>query len=309
MRQKGRNFYYVFPGKPEKWEPLGADLDKALRQWAELRAAGGERSRTVGELVQFYLDRETRSANTTKQYRSYLKAILADFTFPAKELTSQHVAVWREANGKRKSYCNGVIALILAAARIGQELGWCGHVAVKKWQEDGRDRVLEPAEFVRIRAKAVELGLHWLKIMMDIGYLTGARPVDIIALTWAKANEDLVAIRQQKTKTRQEFVKSEALAQVFNEAKVRPILGLYVVATANGRPVTRNMYDNRWRQVCEVAGVADAQFRDIRPMAANAAEEDGQDIQKLLGHASMEMSQHYLKKRRTVKAETVRKLI
>jgi hypothetical protein len=55
------------------------------------------------------------------------------------------------------------------------------------------------------------------------------------------------------------------------------------------------------------AGVLDAQFRDIRVMAARQAEADGLDYQALLGHTTRKMSDRYLKGRRTVVAEPVRK--
>jgi hypothetical protein len=53
--------------------------------------------------------------------------------------------------------------------------------------------------------------------------------------------------------------------------------------------------------------VTDAQFRDIRAMAAKASKEGGQDFQALLGHTTRAMSERYIKGRQTVKAEPVRR--
>jgi integrase len=94
---------------------------------------------------------------------------------------------------------------------------------------------------------------------------------------------------------------------VLATARARPILGLYVVATDKGRPITKGRLERAWRASCAVAGVADAQFRDLRAKYGTEAEEDGQDYQAGLGHASKAMSERYLRKRRTVKAEPLRR--
>jgi len=55
------------------------------------------------------------------------------------------------------------------------------------------------------------------------------------------------------------------------------------------------------------AGIPDAQFRDIRAMAAKASKDGGQDFQALLGHTTRAMSERYIKGRQTVVAEPVRR--
>jgi integrase len=131
--------------------------------------------------------------------------------------------------------------------------------------------------------------------------------VDIRTLAWSEVGGDAVSLRQKKTKQRQRFVTNEALESVFASARQRPVLGLYVIATDKGQPVSEYMMQVAWRDACKAAGVKDAQFRDIRPMAAKAAEDDGQDIQKLLGHTTRAMSEKYLKGTRTVNVEPIRR--
>ncbi len=114
-------------------------------------------------------------------------------------------------------------------------------------------------------------------------------------------------MRQIKTGTRQEFTINEALASVLARARQRPILGLYVVATDKGQPVGRDMMSRAWLAACKAAGVEDAQFRDIRAMAAKQGKADGIDYQALLGHTTKAMSERYIKGRQTVVAEPVRR--
>lgn len=302
LQRKGKSFYYVCNSKPRKWIPLGRDLAKAKRLWADLDA-GAPPSLSVGDLVQRYIDREARPDSTAKQYKSYHKTIAADFPIPANQLTSQHVALWRELNGYRRHFANGVIALLVAAANLGHELGLSNTITVGKWLLLRRERELSAGEFIVIRERAVE----WLRVAMDFAYLTGARPSDIRALRWNSVSDGRVLLRQIKTGTRQEFTMNDDLASVLARARQRPILGLYVIATAKGQPISPDMMSDAWIAARTAAGIPDAQFRDIRAMAAKQGKADGIDFQALLGHSTRAMSERYIKGRQTVVAEPVRR--
>lgn len=302
LQRKGTSYYYVCSSKPRKWLPLGRDLAVAKRRWAELEG-GTASGLTVGQLVQQFVDREKRSETTRTQYASYQRTLEAEFPIPAAQLTSRHVALWRELQGARKHYANGCIALLLSSCRLGHELGQCERLTVAKWDVEPRDRDLLPAEFKAIRAAAPP----WLQVAMDLAYLTGARPSDILALRWDKVTPDGILLRQRKTKHRQEFALSEELAAALQRARERPILGLFVVANARGRPITRNMLSHAWLAARTAAGVPDAQFRDIRALSAKAAKEGGQDYQALLGHTTRAMSERYIKSRETARVEPVRR--
>lgn len=302
MQPKGNAYYYVSSIKPRKWLPLGSDLARAKLKWAELEGSPPQ-GVSVGELVQMYINHETRADGTAIQYKSYQKVLSADFPIPVVQLRSQHVAIWRELQHARKTFANGCIAVLVASCRFGHELGLSERITVGKWDVGDRDRDLLPEEFRRIREAAIE----WLQVAMDISYLTGARPTDIRLLRWPQVTAEAVLMRQEKTKQRMKFKMNADLASVLDRARARPVVGLYVVATAKGKPVSRNMLFTAWHEACNKAGVTNAQFRDIRAMAAKAAERDGQDFQKLLGHTTLQMSERYLKGRRTILAEPVRK--
>jgi integrase len=142
---------------------------------------------------------------------------------------------------------------------------------------------------------------------MDLGYLTAARPCDIRALQWGKVDPERILMRQKKTGQRMEVSMTDDLASVLATARQRPILGLYVVATDRGKPVTRTRFAEAWRAAATAAGIADAQFRDIRAMGALAAKQGGLDYQALLGHTTRRQSERYIKGRQTLVAEPVRR--
>jgi integrase len=305
MQAKGSCFYHVSSGPSRKWTRLGSDLATAKRKWAELEDVKPA-SLSVADLVADYIDRPNgRAASTQQQYRSYQRAIAEGFPIPAAELTSQHVALWQELQGERQVYADGCVALLKAAFRRGKRLGLSDTIEAQMWRPSGahRDRVLEPGEFRAIRARATD----WLQVLMDLAYLIAMRPCDLRSLRWSQINADCIATRHRKTGQRVEFSMTPDLTSVLATARQRPILGLYVVGNARGRKIGQDMMSRAWRAACAAAGVTDAQFRDIRAMAAKAAKEGGQDFQTLLGHTTRAMSERYIKGRQTIKAEPVRR--
>lgn len=298
MQKKGASYYYVFNAK---WTPLGRDLSKAKLQWAELENGGP--SLKVGELVQRHLNSaDNLSEGTRRQYASYQRALTVAFPVSAPTLRAQHVALWRDANKHRKDYVNGCLALLNATWRKGREWGFVeADVSVKQFDTLGRDRYLTDKEFSDIRSHAKP----WLQVLMDLAYLTGARPGDVRALRWEQFGIGL-SVRQQKTKHRQVFTVTDELREVLERAKSRPILGLYVIATDRGRPITKDRLDYAWQAACEAAGVSNAQVRDIRAKAGTDADADSQDAQALLGHTTRAMTEHYIRRRKTIHVEPVR---
>lgn len=298
MARKGANYYYVC-NAPRRWIPLGQDLARAKRRWAELDAPLQPATLTVACLVQRYIDREDRPHSTATQYASYLRCIAAAFPIPAAQLTSQHVALWRELplQRARPAFVNGCLAILLAAYRLGAECGLCQPLTVGKCALRRRERILDHAEFRRIRERACD----WLRLAMDLGYLTSLRPCDLRALRW-DAITDRITVRQQKTGERQEYLLQGDIATVVVEARQRPILGLTVLVSERGRPITRSIWSAAWLAARTAAGVPDAQFRDVRSLAAIDAQAGGLDYQALLGHSSQRMSDRYLRGRKVTTA-------
>jgi integrase len=182
MTVKAGRYYYVYSGKPRVWVPLGTDKAKALRLWAE-HEAGPQTGLSVGDLVQRYIDRSEGLADgSRKQYQSYQRALQEAFPIPANQLTAHHVALWRDlpSQRNRKTYVNGCLAVLRASCLLGSEQGLSSALAVSGWTLKARDRYLEDSEYIAIREKAPE----WLRIAMDLAYVTAARLSDVLAVQW-----------------------------------------------------------------------------------------------------------------------------
>lgn len=295
LYRRGDRYYYVTHQR--RWIPLGTDKARALRLWADQECLRD--TQTVAQLVDRYVGdcTDDRAESTRSQYRSYARTIAKQWpTLAAPDLQPWMVARWRD-EVRHPAYINGCIVLLRMAYQRGIELGYVTHNPaqdVRKNAAGERDRYLTDDEFRAIRAA----GPEWFRIAIDLLYLTAMRPCDLYALRW-DAIGDRATVRQRKTKRKQAFVVSDALAEVIEQARQRPVLGLYVAATDAGRPLTRNILGNAWRAAVAAAGIADAQLRDVRAKSATDAEAEGIDPQALLGHASRKMSERYLRLRRT----------
>ena len=304
--RRGARFYYVTVAG--RWIPLGKDLAQARRKWADIECLGV--GSTVRELVWSYFDAKVAGgkAATVKQYRAYANGIDAEWgRLPADQLTRVHVARYRDRPGIGKVWGNGVISLLRVAYRwageTNDELGNPG-AGVAFNPIESRSRYLEDAEFSAIRAA----GPRWMRTAMDVAYLTGLRPSDVLALRWDMVG-DRLATRTQKTGVKLAFELPPALLAVLDEARQRPILGLYVVASDKGRRIRLQRWQDTFRSACKALGIKDATPRDIRAKAATDAEAAGLDYQALLGHTSRRMSDRYLKNKRTIVAPTLKQVI
>lgn len=307
--RRGVRFYYVTPAG--RWIPLGKDLVQSKRKWADMECLGV--GSTVRELVWSYFDAKVNVPNakaaTVKQYRAFANAIETEWgKLAADHLTRVHIARYRDRPDIGKIWANGVISLLRVAYRwageSNDELGNPAQGVAFNPVGDGRERYLTDAEFSAIRAA----GPRWMKTAMDVAYLTGLRPGDVLSLRWDMLGERM-ATRAEKTGVRLAFELPPALLEVLAEARQRPILGLYIVANDKGRRISLRRWQDAFRTTCKTLGIADATPRDIRAKAGTDAEAAGLNYQALLGHSSKRMSDKYLKNKRTVIAPTLKRVI
>jgi integrase len=305
MYLRGSTFYYV--SADGKWHNLGKVKARALRLWAELECLPPHV--TVADLVHRYLDdcMADYAKSTRNRYADYSRTIDAEFgTLPADDLSRFAIARWRDSGRVKRGWFNGCLSLLRVAYRIGGEWGWvttneAEHVNFNETTPRGR-RITDD-EFRRIR----EISPRWLQIAMDLAYLTSMRESDVLGLRWAAVGERLSVV-QVKTGARQAFEITPPLRAVLEAAKRIPIVGLFVVSTDKGRPITGRRLQEAFATARDAASVErDTRFHDIRGMSATTAEEEGLDYQAMLGHTSKKMSDRYIKRLRTINAPTLKR--
>lgn len=302
---RGLTYYYV--SADGKWHSLGKDKGRALRLWAEWECL--PQTVTVADVVKRYVaDCMGKQAESTrKRYAGYSRTIEAQFpSLPADDLTTFALARWRDGGKVKPIWFNGCLSLLRVAYRKAGEWGWAQTNKAEEvaFNEPGeRSRSVTPDEFRAIRDGSP----RWLQVAMDIAYLTSLRESDILALRWSQVSDRLYVV-QIKTGNRQAFDIEPPLRAVLEGAKRAPIVGLFVIATDKGRPITARRLQEAFAKARDAAGVdRDTRFHDIRGMAATTAAEEGLDYQAMLGHTDKRMSERYIKKHRTIRAPSLKR--
>lgn len=308
---------YYYNGRDETGRrveiPLGTDLTEAKRRWADLecRPAPAETG-----LMSVVFDRYARDVIPTKAPRTQrdndacLKWLRRVFdSAPIDAVTPQHIAQYRDTRGKTAPVrANREIALLSHVWNMAREWGYTAKEnpvkGVRKNKEKPRDFYADDQVWAAVYAVA---GPD-LRDAMDLNYLTGQRPADVLKMRQADIKDGALEVRQNKTgKVLRILLDDDGarteLGRVIDRIKGRKVSSLYLVATPEGRPLTAAMLRLRFDAArLAAADAADAagndalanrirafQFRDIRPKAAS--ELPLEHASRLLGHTEREITE------------------
>lgn len=167
---------------------------------------------------------------------------------------------------------------------------------VRGHRETGRDRYVEHDEFL-----AVWNAAHYtVQDAMDLAYLTGQRPADLLKLNCndIRSDSELCLVQNKTGKSLRIAVTGELkdlLKRILNRQH-RTMGGDALLQDGNGQRLAAGALRRRFDKAREAAGVS-FQFRDIR--AKTATDSDNlAAAQKLLGHESRAMTEHYTRSRK-----------
>lgn len=318
MHKKGECYYYVTTSTPRKWIRLDTDLSKARVLWAQIENGLDASDPMFTELLDQYLVSKKFLALAPLSRRTYesaakkLREVFAGV--PIASILPYHVAQWQD-NHHSPNQANIGKAIMsnvfdMAIRRGLVEINPTKEI--KPIKTDVRDRYITDDEFRAIYEAANDV----VKVAMDISYITGARISDILKITLQDVREDGLFVQQQKTKKKQLFSMTTALAEAIERAKrlPRPVVrGFHLICTRRGQPYSYATFNDFWLVAVREAKVEGVHFHDIRAKAATDAKALGIDYQALLGHTSKAMSDRYVKIRETEKVttmpDTVRKVL
>lgn len=163
-----------------------------------------------------------------------------------------------------------------------------------------RVRYLSPVEkemlFAALDDKRVP---RWLKSIVVIALNTGLRESNILNLRWSQVNlfSSLLIIGGSEMKNQDSIgipLTSEALDTLRELHKVKQVEGY--VFHEEGRRIYARKLHRAFVQVCEIAGLRDFRFHDLRHTFASYLRQRGVDLHilaKLLGHRDLRMTQRY----------------
>ena len=326
--RKGR-YYYDTQGKPRREIPLGADYATALVKWAELEGNAllpANTYPTFGMAATRYKKDvfPTKAPRTQKDNESELEQLLKVFKdAPLHLIKPTHVRGYLDARGKTaKVRANREKALLSHIFNKAREWGYTDSpnpcAGVKGFREDGRDKYVEASEFLAVYAQACVP----VRNAMDLAYLTGQRPADVLKMTIGDIREGCLWVRQNKTQARIRIALEGRLGELVERLKTLPagkVASAWLIRNEDEQPLTYSAMTQRFSKARDAAitaakeagqtGLAASlkgfQFRDLRAKAASDSE-DMQSAQRLLAHGSITMTQHYVRARMGDKVKPVK---
>lgn len=306
MHQRRNAFYYVTSGK---WIALGSDLVEAKRRWVELECKPVLLElHTIAAVIQRYRNEvlPLKAPRTQKDNAKEFDRLNQVFGhMPIDSLEPKDVRAYLDYRVASPVRANREKALLSHLFNKAREWGYTDKAnpsrGVKGYTETGRDRYVEDSEFRSVWQKADMP----TQDAMELAYLTGQRPADILKLKRSDIKQGALWIQQGKTGKKLRIFIVGALANVIARILSRKykVTSLHLVVNEKGEPLTYNALRFRFESAREAAGV-NFQFRDLRAKAATDLE-DAQRAKKLLGHSSAKMTEHYIRSRLGERVEPV----
>lgn len=304
---------YYYRDATGKEIPLGGDLNKARLKWAELEAKEKPADLTIMKGI---FDRYVRDVipkkgeRTQKDNLAELKQLRPTFDgAPIDSITPANIAGYRDAR-TAKVRANREIALLSHVFNMAREWGLTEREnpcqGVRKNKEVPRDYYANAVVWDAVYGTA---GPE-LREAMDLAYLTGQRPADVIVMRSDDIDGDYFLVTQGKTGQKlrilmQTDAGENSLGKLVREITERNAhhSSKYLLINKYGKRMTKGMLRLRWDKAREqaqqnaldqgdsmlAAKIGGFQFRDIRPKAASEIVDIG-DASLLLGHSKQEIT-------------------
>lgn len=294
-------YYYDCGGKPRKWIPLGSVFVDAARQYANLEK---QVDKPVIMLFKHVADRYLIEVIPTKALRTqndnikeleWLLKFFNDPPAPLQEIESMHVRqylTWRKDSPIRANREKALLSHMFNKAR---EWGYTNNTnpcqGVKGFKESGRDLYVTDKEY----AATYAVGSQALRDAMDLLYLTGQRPADVLKMDATKhiINGELHVQQNKRGQKLRIIIQGELEILLSRLPKTGALL-----RDENGNKLSYSTLRSMFDTARKIAGTS-FQLRDLRAKAGTDKENDqGMAAAKdQLGHKNEAMTRHYVRNR------------
>ncbi|STZ83006.1 Site-specific recombinase XerC [Bergeriella denitrificans] len=304
-------YFYDAGGQPRKEIPLGTDYVLAVKKWAELETKKQVPAVTFNQLAARYIHDIINSGktapSTAKRYQAWLKPLQQFFgnpDAPLNKIHPSHISQYLQWRKDTPTTANNEISLFTIMWNYGRELGYTNQASpaqgVKKHTLKGRkDVYIEDHIYKFVYSHADET----IRDLMDLAYITGQRPIDLVKIHSHHIHDGILHITQQKTGAKLRFHITGDLADIINKRNT----GSYLFHNSQGAPLTRKALTERWVRLRhnliarypEMAKDLESfQFRDLRAKAGTDIylSSDADTARAQLGHTSTAMTKQYIRK-------------
>ena len=347
-QRSGKVYYYYDTGKRPRHEiPLGRDYVEAVKKWAELESDQGTPHVSL-ITFKYAADKYLLEVIPTKAPRTQadnikelakLNAFLNHPPAPLSEIKPIHIRQyldWRNSEAKKRAMEKNAervkdglppikITGTEGTVRANREKALFSHIwnkarewgltdcpnpcpGIKGFKETGRDNYVDDAVY-----KAVwDASDDALRDAMDIAYLIGQRPADVLKISRADIKDAEIWVTQNKTGKKLRITVEGELHEVVERIKTRvhKVTSLKLIVNEKGEALTafalRSRFDNARDAAALkatdpklIARIRDFQFRDLRAKAGTDKEDSGGmgEAKDLLGHADEKMTTRYVRHR------------
>ena len=277
------------PKLPERYA-LWANANKSLNSFFEV-IARGFKDTNVADIKPFHVNQFLKAWEGRRAAQAYRGHLVKFFT-------------WASGEGYRESNP--------ATSEV-----------VRVEQPKKRNVTITPKQFHAVRDEVIvkargKTSGQMIQCYIDLTYLLYQRTTDVRLLRWSEIDEANNRILVKPTKTEESsgvamyIPMSPAIREVLARAKEVARMGsVFVIHTAKGQVYTANGIRSTWNRACVRVGAEGITLKDLRSMAATAAEEKGftrKQIQVGLGHKKEATTDGYIHRDETLNSEVVLEL-
>lgn len=317
VQKSGRTFYYFDTATvPRREIPLGSDYLLAVKKWSELMGKPAAKQTTFADVVEQYTARElvTLAEKTQREYKLAIKRLQAFFDgAPLDEIESTHVYQYGARHREHKVQAARDKATLSTIFEFARREGYTARpnpCAGVKFEGSKAQRKFYASDAV-VRA-VYDHAAPELQDAMDLAYLTGQRPQDVLTMSEGDIKDGALGVDQKKTGAVRWIVVEGRLKTVIGRCRKRKaackVVVMALLTNEHGKPLTKTMLRDRFDDARTAAAAAlpklaadikQFQFRDLRAKAGTdkAAAEGTVAAQNLLGHSKATTTDIYIRQR------------
>ena len=306
-------YYYTARQNGKRKEiSLGTDYHQALLRYAQMEinvaqdiitfniAAARYQTDIIAELAH----------NPQKSYARSIKHLETFFNgAPLEQITPQHIRQYLDRRRPYKAAANLEIGFFHAIFNHAREIGYTNaanpSAGVKRYPIQKRNTYIEDDLYLLVYQAANQQ----MKDLMDIAYLIGQRPIDVVSIHTRDIQNGELIIQQQKTQHRLRFALSGSLKEIIE--RITPKDGGYLFRNSRGTPLKRQTLTNQFAALRNRLIQAhpelenelhNFQFRDLRAKSGTDKflSGDRAAAQEQLGHTSSKTTSIYIRKGRLI---------